>query len=93
MVIAVLTVTLRAPWVRSLKDKRSVLKSLLAKLRNHFNVSAVETGAQDILQTLVISVAAVAADRRLADSILENVQRFVERNTDAEVIEVVTEYR
>lgn len=93
MVIAVLTVTLRAPWVLSLKDKRSVLKSLLAKLRNHFNVSAVETGAQDILQTLVISVAAVAADRRLADSILENVQRFVERNTDAEVIEVVTEYR
>lgn len=93
MVVAVLTVTLRAPWARSLKEKRSELKSLLAKIRNHFNVSAAETGAQDNRQTLVISVAAVAADHRLADSVLEKVRRFIERNTDAEVIEAVSEHR
>ena len=93
MVIAVMTVTLRAPWVHSLKEKRSELKSLLAKLRNTFNISAAETDAQDVHQTMVMTVAAVAADRRLGDSILESVERFIEANTDAEIVGVVREER
>jgi uncharacterized protein YlxP (DUF503 family) len=93
MMIAVLTVTLHAPWVHSLKEKRSALKSLLAKLRNNFNVSAAESGAQDVHQTLVITVAALAADRRIADSTFESLQRFIEQNTDAEVVGFETEYR
>jgi uncharacterized protein YlxP (DUF503 family) len=93
MVIAVLKVTLHAPWVHSLKEKRSELKSLLARIKNKFNVSAAETEAQDTHHTLVITVAAIAANHQLADSIMENVQRFVEQNTDAEVVGVETEYR
>jgi uncharacterized protein YlxP (DUF503 family) len=93
MVIAVLKVTLRAPWVHSLKEKRSILKSLMAKIKNKYNVSVAETDAQDIHLTLVITVAAIAADRPLADSILENVQRFIENNTDAEVVGIETELR
>jgi uncharacterized protein YlxP (DUF503 family) len=93
MVIAVLKVTLRADWVHSLKEKRSELKSLLAKIRNRFNVSAAETDAQDTHQTLVITVAAVAANHQLADSILEGIQNFIEQNTDAEIIGIETEYR
>jgi uncharacterized protein YlxP (DUF503 family) len=93
MIVAVLTVTLHAPWVHSLKEKRSELKSLLAKLRNHFNVSAAESDEQDIHQTLVLTVAALAATRQLADSTLESLQRFIEANTDAEVVGIDTEYR
>jgi uncharacterized protein YlxP (DUF503 family) len=93
MVIAVIKVTLHAPWVHSLKEKRSELKSLLARIKNKFNVSAAETEAQDTHQTLVITVAAIAANHQLADSIMENIQRFIEQNTDAEVIGVETEYR
>ena len=93
MVIAVLRVTLRADWAHSLKDKRSELKSLLARLRNTFNVSAAETDAQDVHQTIVITVAAIAADRRLADAEMEAVERFIERSTDAEIIAVEREYR
>lgn len=93
MIVAVLTVTLNAPWVHSLKEKRSELKSLLAKIRNKFNVSAAETSAQDTHQTLVITVAAIAPDHRLADSIMENIQRFIEQNTDAEIVAVEAEYR
>jgi uncharacterized protein YlxP (DUF503 family) len=65
----------------------------MVKIKNKFNVSVAETDAQDAHQTLVITVAAVAADRPLADSILENIQRFIEENTDAEVIGVETELR
>lgn len=93
MVIAVLTVRLYAPWVHSLKGKRSVLKSLLAKIKNQFNVSAAEIEEQDTHQTLVIAVAAIAANHQLADSILAHIQSFVEQNTDAEVVGIETEYR
>ena len=93
MVIAVLKITLRAPWVHSLKEKRSVLKSLLAKLRNTFNVSAAETEMQDVHQTLVITIAAVAGSRQLADGIFESLERFAEQNTDAEVVGIEREYR
>ncbi len=93
MVIAVLTVRLYAPWVHSLKEKRSVLKSLLAKIRNQFNVSAAETDEQDTHQTVVITIASIAANHQLADSMLENFQRFIEQNTDAEIVGVETEYR
>ncbi len=93
MVIAVLKVKLNAPWVRSLKEKRSVLKSLMAKIRNKFNVSVAETDAQDIHQTLVITIVAVAATHQLADSIMDNIQRYIEGNTDAEIVGIETEFR
>ncbi len=46
--VAVLQVKLYAPWVHSLKEKRMVAKSLLAKLRNKFQVSAAEVEEQDV---------------------------------------------
>lgn len=93
MIVAVLTVRLYAPWVHSLKEKRSVIKSLLAKIKNQFNVSAAESAEQDTHQTLVLSMAALAADRQLADSILSHLQAFIEQNTDAEILAADVDYR
>lgn len=83
-----LTIKLYAPWVHSLKEKRMVVKSLIAKLRNKFNVSAAETGEQDIHQTVVIGVAAIVAGHGQADSVMEEILHFVEENTEAEIVEV-----
>ena len=91
MRIAVLTVRLHAPWVHSLKEKRMVVKSLLSRIRNKFNVSAAEIDEQDTHQILVLGFAAVAANAAQADSILENVQHFIEANTDAQIVSLHTE--
>lgn len=91
--IAVLTVRLYAPWVHSLKEKRMEVKSLLAKLRNKFNISAAETAEQDTHQIIVLSVAAVAANNAQADSMAESILRYLENSTDAEIIEVLHELR
>jgi uncharacterized protein YlxP (DUF503 family) len=91
MRIAVLTVRLYAPWVHSLKEKRTEVKSLLAKLRNKFNVSAAEAGEQDTHQTIVIGIAAIAADSAQADSILDHLLNFIEANTGAEIMSVQRE--
>lgn len=93
MRIAVLEIELRAPWVHTLKEKRMVVQSLLARLRRKFNVSACETAEQDVHQTIVLGVAAVAADAAQGDSILDTVLSFVESATDAQVVSVEREFR
>ena len=44
MMILSLKIKLHAPWVHSLKEKRMVVKSLLSKMRNKFNVAVAEVG-------------------------------------------------
>ncbi len=86
MVLALLTLRLHMPWVHSLKEKRMERQSLLARLRNQFNISAAETDEQDTHPILVISTVGIAADSRQADSILDHILDFVEANTEAEIL-------
>ena len=93
MNIAAMTFRLRAPWVHSLKEKRMIVKSLTAQLQNRFHVSAAETGEQDTHQILVIGVAAVVPHSALADSLMEEISRFVEDNCEAEILDETREIR
>ena len=87
MRIATIVFRLRAPWVRSLKEKRMIVKSLVAKLRNRYNVSAAEIDEQDTHQIIVIGVAAIVPHNAFADSLMEDISLFVEENTEAEIID------
>ena len=93
VVVCVLTLRLYAPWVHSLKEKRMVVKSLLTRVRSKFNVSAVESGAQDAHARIVLSAAVLAANAAQADSIMEHVQAFVAASTEAEITSVELEQR
>lgn len=93
MKIAVLKLKLYAPWVHSLKEKRMIVKSLLAKLRNKFHVSAAEAEDQDIHQSIVIGVAAIVPHTAQADSLMDEMVRFVEENTEAEIVQEERELR
>lgn len=93
MMIAAMTFRLRAPWVHSLKEKRMVVKSLIARLQNQFHVSAAEIGDQDIHQTIVIGIAAVVPHSALADSLMDEISAFVYESTEAEIIDEAREIR
>jgi len=93
MIIEAATIKLYAPWVHSLKEKRMEVKSLIAKAKNKFNISIAEVDEQDTHQTIVLGLACVAGDVSHADSVIESVLDFIEKNTDAEVIEVRREIR
>ena len=93
MIIATITFKLHAPWVHSLKEKRMIVKSILAKLQNRFHVSAAEIDEQDTHQIIVIGVAAVVPHQAMADRVMETVSRFVEENCDAEILEETAEVR
>lgn len=91
MRVYMMQVKLRASWVHSLKEKRMVVKSLIAKLQNKFNISVAEISDQDIHQNIVIGIAGICHTSAQADSHIEEVIRFIEENTDAEIIEIKEE--
>ena len=93
MNIAVMTFRLRTPWVHSLKEKRMIVKSLIAKLQNKFHVSAAEIDDQDTHQIIVIGMAAIVPHSAMADSLMDEISQFVEDNMEAEILEETREIR
>ena len=88
-----MTFRLHAPWVHSLKEKRMIVKSIVAKLQNRFHVSAAEVDEQDVHQVAVIGVAAIVPHNAMADSLMDEISRFVEENTEAEILDEMREIR
>ena len=93
MRIAAMTFRLHAPWVHSLKEKRMIVKSLIAKLQHKFHVSAAEIDEQEIHQIIVIGIAAIVPHNAMADSLMDEVSLFVEENTEAEILDEKREIR
>ncbi len=78
MIIGSCVISLYLPMAHSLKEKRQIVKSLLARIRNEFNVSAAEVDAQDSWQRAVLGVACVSTSQQYAHGQLEAVVRFIE---------------
>ena len=88
MIIGACTIVLQLPGVFSLKEKRSVVKSVLARLRNEFNVATAEVDAQDMHSRAVLGVACVSASAEYARGQLDAVVRWLEENRpDAPVLD------
>ena len=92
MVIGVISWELHLANSHSLKDKRSVVKSLKDRLHNEFNVSVAETGRHEAWQRAELTACLVAADRRHAESVLASVDRYVAESPFCRIIDSVTSY-
>ena len=83
MVVGTLTITLQVPDSTSLKDKRQVVRSLTARLRQTFNVAVAEVDHLDLWQSAVIGIACVSGDARHADEMCQKALRFVDDHGEA----------
>ena len=83
MVVASLTWDLALTGCSSLKEKRSVIRSLRDRLRGKFNVSVAETAFHDMHGRAALTIVLVATDGRFAESVLEKADRFVEQHGGA----------
>lgn len=88
MLVNTIIVTFNAPWVQSLKEKRMVIKSMMGKAKNKFNISIAEVKHQDNHKIIVIGIAYISADNAQADSIYENIMSFLETASDAEITDI-----
>ena len=77
MNIGVCKINLRLPENSSLKGKRRVLKSMMARIRNKFDVAVAEVGDNEVWQLATIGICYISNDRRHANQVLSKVVDFV----------------
>lgn len=90
MVCGTLVADLLLGDVHSLKQKRAVVRPIVAELRRRFEVSAAETGAQDLYRRAEISVALVAGDHRHVVQVLEQCERLLAGRPEVELLSART---
>ena len=87
MVVGLGIITFRIHDCRSLKEKRSIVKSLIRKIQNNFNASVAEVGAHDIYQKTEIGFSMVGTDQRYINSKSDKILNMLDRTGLAEIVE------
>jgi uncharacterized protein YlxP (DUF503 family) len=87
MVVGIGSITFRLHECRSLKSKRKIVKSIVAQVRNKFNVSIAEVGFNDVYQRSEIGFALVGNNRQVLNSKMDKLLNMVEALGLAEIID------
>mgnify|MGYP002581405046 CR=1 FL=1 len=80
MKILVIKIDLRAPYVHSLKEKRMIVKSIIGKLQNKFNISIREVENQDLHQRISIGMVKLDLNSKDSDKAKEKIIDFDRNN-------------
>ena len=91
MRILIMKISLRASWVHSLKEKRMIVKSIIGKLQNKFNVSIREVENQDLHQRISIGIVKLELNSKDSDQSKDKILNFIEENCEAEIIDIESE--
>ena len=91
MIVGVCTMTLRLHGVLSLKDKRSIVKGLVERLRQRLNVGVAEVGALDQWETAMIGISTVSLSEAVIRELFASAERLAEKAPGAEVMNVEIE--
>jgi uncharacterized protein YlxP (DUF503 family) len=86
MVVATLELAVTF-YAESLKDKRSVVKRVLSRVRNEFNVAAAEVDELDNPNGAVLGFCSVGNDARYLEGQLQKLEEFVDRLELAEIVD------
>ncbi|MCM3739006.1 DUF503 family protein [Oceanobacillus luteolus] len=68
----------------SLKDKRSILKRLFAKLTNDHNVAVAELDYQDLWQRTKFGIVTISSNSNHAEKVIQQVLRIVDQFPELE---------
>lgn len=82
-----LEITLRIYESNSLKDKRSVVKSIVEKMNHKYRVSAAEVADMDMLNKAVIGFAVVSNNRKVCKQVLQSIVNDIDKKHTVEIIE------
>lgn len=90
MVVGTLVADVLLGDVHSLKQKRGVVRPIVAELRRRFEVSAAETGDQELYRRAEISVAVVAGDHAHVTEVLDACERLLAGRPEVELLSTRT---
>ncbi len=91
MIIGVVTARISIPGARSLKDKRSVLRSLKDRILNKMNVSVAEVGSQDQWQYSEMAFVTVGASSEIVQSRISDLNKALHSNPRYVLMDLRTE--
>ncbi|MCI5643252.1 MAG: DUF503 domain-containing protein [Peptoniphilus sp.] len=91
MIIGICTCEIFIYNANSLKSKRSVVKSIIEKSKNRFNISIAEVGENDKWQKSVIGFATVSNDKKIVDETMENIIHFFNSYSEIEIMNIEKE--
>ena len=86
MIVGLLTLDLHIPGSNSLKSKRMVIKSLIQRIKNKFNVSVSEVDMQNLWQRSVIGIAYVSNETVMINRVFEKIRTQVNNTHSVELI-------
>jgi uncharacterized protein len=90
MVVGVIVADLLLGDVHSLKEKRGVVRPIVAELRRRFEVSAAETGSQELYRRAEITVTLASGERRHALDVLAACERMLADRPEVELLSART---
>jgi uncharacterized protein YlxP (DUF503 family) len=90
--VGVLRLTIYLPENHSLKGKRSVIRTIKARVRNKFNVSIAEAGDHDLWQRALLGISQVGTDQAFVDAALREVVHAIDDMQIAELGEERVEF-
>ena len=80
-------IKLHIPENQSLKDKRRVIKSIISRLRNQFNISVAEVDDNDLWQVATLGISYVSNNDQHVDETMNKVINFIVHNyPEAEIV-------
>lgn len=91
MIIGICTCEIYIFNANSLKSKRSVVKSIIEKSKNRFNISIAEVGENDKWQKSIIALSTISNDQRIVEETIEKVINFFDSYSEIEIINIKRE--
>ncbi len=91
MIVGLLTLNLHIPGSNSLKSKRTVIKSLIDRIKNKFNVSISEVDANNLWQRSIIGIAYVSNETVMINKVFEKIRNLVSGTHSVELIDSTME--
>jgi len=91
LIVGTVEIDLNLPGVNSLKEKRQIVRSLLARLRNKFNVSVAEVEYNDVLRSARLGAAVVTNEKKYADQVIAAVIRHIESTPEVVLLDYQVE--
>ena len=88
MIVGAALIELHVHGSRSLKQKRGVVRSVVQRVRNRYNVSVAEVGGQDTWQRAELGLCSAGTDRQRVRSLIETAVGFIEELHLAEIVAV-----
>jgi uncharacterized protein YlxP (DUF503 family) len=86
MVVGVLVADVLLGNVHSLKEKRSVVRPIVAELRHRFEVASAETGAADLHRRAELSVAVVSSTHAHVTEVLARCEGFIAGRPEVDLL-------